>query len=490
MATPAEPGTPRLDAERVSILGATKADPVLFIRPPVVRPTEDRNVRTYRALLRRTRYPWDVLNRLRDRFARHPADGRGTLLREGYLYADEPRLAYALVDRIRVKDLFGDPRIWLSRGARLYHAERQPDGSYRYLDGERAGRTLHLLLFDRVGTGTPPPPLHRDLRALRYRLHFDRARVVRLTGRYILADLRYGSVWVPSVLEADGAHLGLVCELPPAGTRKELQQDRDRRARRQDAVQKLRATMRAEIDEALPFDEPRTEYGQQDGRLRHKWESAYRLGKRTFRFQGDRYSVFNRDGRPLVPEVCVDFLLDTLERASGTWWRPAGERRGRVVGGLDYSALPRADLRRVPHFVRLAERSPDRFDFFAVPPRQRVALRFEERLYAYLAKHADTFIPGDMVVIRGYVPWEKPWRRHVMHYHSFFVYESDPLTGMPMLLVGNPGVPDIRTWRFEALRTPKRRIYHRIRPRLDWLERILASAMPAPPDPPPLVAGS
>ncbi len=76
-----------------------------------------------------------------------------------------------------------------------------------------------------------------------------------------------------------------------------------------------------------------------------------------------------------------------------------------------------------------------------------------------------------------------------MHSHSFLICESDPLTGMLFALVGNPGVPDIRTRRFEVLGTPRRRIYYRLRPRLAWLES-MASGEPAPPDPPPLVAGS
>jgi hypothetical protein len=40
--------------------------------------------------------------------------------------------------------------------------------------GPDGGKPVSLLLFDRLGAGTPAAALTRDLRSLRYRLHFDR----------------------------------------------------------------------------------------------------------------------------------------------------------------------------------------------------------------------------------------------------------------------------------------------------------------------------
>jgi hypothetical protein len=77
------------------------------------------------------------------------------------------------------------------------------------------------------------------------------------------------------------------------------------------------------------------------------------------------------------------------------------------------------------------------------------------------------------VLIKGYAPWDKPWKPRNMHVHSFFVYESDPLTGMPLSLAGNPGQPLLQTWQFEAFRTPERSIWYRVRPKVEWLERVV-----------------
>ena len=32
--------------------------------------------------------------------------------------------------------------------------------------------------------------------------------------------------------------------------------------------------------------------------------------------------IYDRRGRPVPPQVCVDFIIDTWERSSGSWWAP------------------------------------------------------------------------------------------------------------------------------------------------------------------------
>lgn len=486
LATEPWPGTPELDEQRARILGRAKAEPVLFLRPPEEAPTADRRVLRYRRVMHASQYPWEVVNRLRSRFIQRPQDGRALLLREGYLYAETPELAFALFDRVAARHLFDAPRIWIQRGPQTHVALRRSDGSYGYAEGERAGKPIRLLLFDRVGTGTPPEPLHRETRGLRHRLGFDRMRVRHRSPDHLLVDLRYGDVWVPTVLRSEGATLHRECELIPEGKARAVASSRARAARQRRVASALREVMRLQIAEELPFDEPLTEYGQQDGFLRWKWESAYRLGHDSFWFQGDKYPVFDPTGRPFPPQVCIDFLTDTFERASGTWWRPQGEPRQRVVGGYDYGATDDGTLRQASRFVDEMRGSPDRFDFFEVEPRDRHKFQRADRVYDWLAEHADDFVAGDVVLVRGYVPWEKPWQVRTMHYHSFFVYEDDPVTGMPFALVGNPARPDIRTWHFEALRTPKRQIWYRVRPKLEWLEQIVSDET-ATDEPPPLV---
>jgi hypothetical protein len=354
---------------------------------------------------------------------------------------------------------------------------------------------VRLLLFDRVGTGSPPPPLHRDIRALRYELHFDAMRPVHVSERRIVADLRYEARWVTTVIETEGAAMSLGCELADLATAKWLSRLREQRAQRLALVQRLRQAMLAQIDEALPFDEPVTEYGQQDGYLRLKWEQAYLAGRSRFRFQGDVYHVYDERGRPRVPQVCADFLTDTFERTSGTWWQRRGETPGRVQGRLELDRLSHR-LRQVEGFIGWAEAHPEWFDVEMIPPAKRVPFRRGRAFYEHLRDSGTFYQPGDVVIIRGYTPFDKPWMKRAMHYHSFFVYESDPVTGMPITIAGNAATPALRAWETEALRTPKRSIWYRIRPRNAWLRQITGIESSATtrskggaPQPPPLAVG-
>jgi hypothetical protein len=182
-----------------------------------------------------------------------------------------------------------------------------------------------------------------------------------------------------------------------------------------------------------------------------------------------------------VPQVCIDFIFDTFERAGGSWWRPRGEAPGRSPGRLDFTSLTSLDLRRATSIVELAKARPDLLELYTLPESERVPFKYGPRLADYLTEQADQYREGDVVLIKGYAPWDKPWMPRIMHQHSFFVYETDPLTGMPIVLAGNPGEPLLQTWQFEAFRTPERSILHRIRPRAAWLrEFIEPQEAPAP----------
>lgn len=76
-----------------------------------------------------------------------------------------------------------------------------------------------------------------------------------------------------------------------------------------------------------------------------------------------------------------------------------------------------------------------------------------------------------------------------MHYHSFFIYESDPVSGIPIAIVGNAGVPSLRVWNTEMRRTPRRSIWHRVRPQLHWLESVVPAGGAENIEPAPLALG-
>jgi hypothetical protein len=226
--------------------------------------------------------------------------------------------------------------------------------------------------------------------------------------------------------------------------------------------------MRDQVVEALPFDEPKTEFGQEDGKLRQHWNWAYRYGRTQFEYNDDRYKVFDLVGRPRVPQVCIDFITDTFERAGGSWFRPRGEARERIPGNLDFSQLGIDNERSVERFVEFAKAHPDWFDVFDVPEEERVPYARRADFFAHLYEHRDRYRPGDIVTIYGLRDDDK------MHYHSFFVYDRDPVTGAPSLVAANAGRPRIRPWEAEMITAPLRSIRARIRPKLDWLERVTA----------------
>lgn len=486
LAEPALKNIPALEPTRVRFFMKVKAEPVLFVRAPEY--TDEGatlTVQGYREMLLSRANPFGIVTKILEESHGFPKQARAALLRDGYLYATDPQTGTWLANLVQPQDVFGQDRIWIQRGEQVLHAVRRGDRFY-YTDGELEGQRARFILFDRAGaTDEPGPPVHRDLRAARYRLHFDRMELRHLTERHIVANLKYGNWWVPSVLRTDGAHVELECEIMSPSLGADVRPFRERAARRERAVQSLRRIMLAEVDEALPFDEPIHEYGfQLDGTLRGRWIDAYSRGRQKYELHDDEYSVFDSKGRPLVPEVCVDFLTDTLERASGTWWAPRDEPRGRTTGKLDFDTMDevdRVEMRRVPSFISFAKERPDAFDVLEDP--ERIELGEEDAFYGYLEEHSSDFARGDAVLIKGKTPWD---RRYV-HYHSFFVYESDPVTGMPIVILGNAGRPALRIWQTEARRTPKRAIVARIRFQTTWLEDIIA-VKPLE-GPPPLASG-
>ncbi len=487
------PGAPEFEKNRLAILTKAKAEPLWLTEPPRFQDNAsdppNAIVVGYRKLLAETDHPWDAIKALLPKFKQRPFVGRAVMLRDGYLYADSPTMAYAIVNLVGAEHLFGHDRIWLQRGSSTYHAERRKRGLYYFVDGPNEGDEVRLLLFDRIGHGKAPPledSIVRDFRELRYRLHFNQVNLRHVTPDAIVANLRYDNVWVPSVLSSKGARLDLECEIVGDEFWPKVQAAKAVADRREKVIQSLRSSMLEQIEDQLPFDEPRHEYGfQLDGKLRRNWLTAYMAGRSSYAYNGDRYFVFNRRGKPLIPQVCVDFLTDTFERASGSWWADQGSPPERIVGKLDYepmNLLERAKLRRVPGFLAHARENPTQFEVLDVATRERIPLGERARFVNYLQEQSDNYQPGDIVMIRGKTPWDPV----ELHYHSFFVYESDPITGIPLAVVGNAGRPTVRYWEVEAKRTPEREIWHRVRPTTEWLEKIVRE--PSTSDVPPPIS--
>lgn len=458
-----------LGANRARLLSRAKAEPILFLSEPHAAKSESASVRDYRRHLAEATRHWDALNFVLRRFVARPDIGRQVLLKDGYLYAKHPHMAYAFEQLVQPEHLFDTPRIWVQRGHQTLWAKRDAKGLYYYESTSAAEpQRVNLLHLDRIGSGAPSPPLHVDLRELRDRLHFDRVSVEHQSQSRVLATLHFGPHAVRAVLLVEGARLRVQCE--EAGTA-ELRRSRQQAQQRAQALTLLQWAMHDQVVDALPFDEPRKEQGNEDGVLRHRWERAYFKGRGSFRFGEIDYEVFNRAGNPRPPQVCVDFLSDTFERASGTWWTGRTRPRRRLAGRLDLGTFPLLKTRRVPDLLKFAESKPEWFEVHSVPPEQRIPFRRRNRFFKHLREGPAGYQRGDIVVVRGYTPSD---REH-MHYHSFFIYETDPISGVPVAIVGNAGYPHIWSFEGEARRAPDRSVWHRLRPKLPLLKQVLGA---------------
>lgn len=257
-------------ADRANLFMRIKGEPLIFARSPEYLPTKDVGILAYRRWLERTKHPLSVLGQLYSVMASRPDLLRETLLRDGYKYAHDESMAGALVATLRVELLFREPELWIQRGETL-HVVRRTSSGYVYTSGELAGQPATLLLFDRIGYGPVPEPLHLDLRSLRYRLHFDRMTVDRVTADHVVTRLRYGTYEVATLLRRMGARLERECELVEPSQAEQLAFVRKERERSDRAVVSLQRAMAKQVTDGLPFDEPKRERGQEDGKLRPLW---------------------------------------------------------------------------------------------------------------------------------------------------------------------------------------------------------------------------
>ena len=441
------PETPRLSAAQVAWLEANPTDAKAF-----------RKLWSARGLKQ-----WRQVQKVLKRHAGDVAALRHMLLRDGAFYVEDTQAARYAYRNFAVGLFFDTPAAWLARGATLFELRRDGE-DYRFVDGPRAGSRARLLVHDRVASDRPTleRALAWDLDAMRRAAGLHSFEVETVTADLVegTAALRHGARLQARGMRLDGrAALAMVAApdthaalVPAIAT--------DLR----DAAVAEGLVVAAEqlADDQLRFDEPRTEEGQQDGALRHEWRKAYFAGRTHYTFNGDRYRVFTRDGRPYLPEVCIDLVLDIAERWAGTWYASEGEVPERTAGFLDFDDY---ELRRrkVADVVRFARENPDKLRLTTIPGRERVPFEQRKGFYAMTRGLADRVAIGDTVVIFGLRDDERN------HWHAFDVHATDPIAGRPIALVDNAGTVRIRGW-FDIMRSaPRRSIRYLVRMEPSWL---------------------
>ena len=457
---------------RAYLLGRARGEPIVFLRPPEFDTQRGSlEARALRQALAADEHPAFAFEQVLAKVRKSPELAREVFLSEGYLYSERPELAALYVNYLALGLLFREPELRLVRGADVWSLKRR-EGDYEYVDGPERGERARLLLFDRVFVAGKEPgaAFHLDLRVAAAQSLSDEIRIERLTEKGMVASLRFGRDWLPAAFKRAGSTLQLDCLRVPAALLEATSKARALAKRRARVTDVLARVVKTEVDEGLPFDEPKTEEGQQDGQLRPAWRRAYLDGHDRYTFNDDSYWVFDSHGRPHVPQVCIDFVTDTLERASGARFRARGERREFVRGALDFDAFGLDNRRSVETFVNFTRAHPEWFEFTETTPEERVPFRERTAFFRDIYAHRDEYRPFDIVTVFGLRSDGK------LHHHSFFVADRDPVTGMPIAVVANAGRPRIRSWENELQNAPQRAILAHIRPKLPWLEATVAPA--------------
>lgn len=459
-----------LEVHRERMLGRAKGAVTLFVRPPAATalPTADtpkaRELAASKAKLERGQRTVRIAALL-GRHKQDKAGLRAILLREGYLYADDPDDAYELEARVKLADLFDDEELVLERGEETFElrkAKKNRETVYEYASGPREGRNAQVLFGDRVrpkSEAFPGPALSRDILALSRREHFDRMDIAHVADDAILSKVRIEGQWVRAVIEAKGAALSLGCLVEPKATRDAVAAKVASAAWRYRAEKNLRDVVSEFADEALPFDRPRDEKGpDKDGTLRPYWYSAYKRGSTSFDVDGQTYPVFFADGRPATPIVCADFVMDSYERAAGSWYTPRGDVREKTRGRLDWNDFGSDNRRGVIGLGKFAEDRPELFSVRRFEGKERIPFAQREAYFDQLLALADTLHAGDVLAIQGLK------RDDRVHQHAIFLEFTDPITGFPAGLADQMKNPRRRSWEGIMAEAPKRSLLFHAQP--------------------------
>ncbi len=468
---PALAGAETFESLRVEILGRARSVPVAFERRPLPSTSADADVEAFRKELLESADPADAIFKVLKRTRHRLAARRAIFLSEGYLFADTPHLALRLSQVLRLDHLFEEPAVVVLRGDQRLLARRH-EGKYFWDDGSARGGKPHpseeanLLLLDRVRAleSTDQRPLHLDLSGLKGQLNYDRATVDRITAEGWSLALSTADVDSTAIVRAENGAARLVCEIVEPEHAPRLAAARAENRRRAELLTPIMDAAYEIVDRRLPFDEPRTEDGQQDGHLRAAFRLAYESYQQTYEFNGDRYFVFDGFGRPIVPEVCIDFITDAIEWGTGGKWASRGERREHVRGAIDFKSFGLENARSIEQVAEFGADHPEWFDMAFVPETERIKFVHRSRFFQQITERPLFYQVGDVVFILGLKDDDR------FHYHSFFVGSVDPLTGAPLLLVSNAGPPQVRTWEGEMHSAPLRSVIARLRLRTDLLE--------------------
>lgn len=486
------------DKTRAEILGRARGEPLLFVREPRQPESNALSKDLQQHFERYQKEPAGArVVRLRQALKANKPALRSLLLREGYVYSSDPHDSLAIVTQFRIADLFDEQEIWLHRASqqfKLTRASTRGEIEYRYTDGPYANKPVDLLWGDRfaIQQNELAEPLHRDLLHLQDELGFDRFLPETVTTHHIVAKVRFGtgkwfrmlfdtqqekivySVNGATFLDADKD--GAPCFLEDQAKIHDFQILFEQNKARREALKRVHSAITKEVDEQLRFDRPEgVKNAEHDGKLRPSWASAYQHGQAFFSHDGHSYPVFDASGKPWPPQVCVDLVLDTFERASGTWFAEKPNPPNRKQGALDFDTYGIPNRRAVLAFETFAKGKPELFEHRRFEGTERIPFAERSRFFSFLLvqdQTTDTEIQaGDVVAIQGLKA------DGLIHQHAIFVERTDPVSGFVYGLADQMKRPRRRTWDGIMAEAPARSLLYRVRPKMILWEKI-ASGQP------------
>ncbi len=402
-----------------------------------------------------------VIHKIIKKYKSDPAFLRKLFLSEGYLFETDFHIASALVKELSFELLFNEPQIYIHKNGRI-QTLKLIDGVY--YDGLKKAKLV---------IGTRVSAAKEDL-LVPY--HYDMDYITGLTGARRILPLKtseYGMVaelfypddqHINVVFKNNGLKTEVACQMSPPGTLAKMKKNS---LTFWNWIKKLETTAELMVTDRPDFDEPENEPEsvQEDGKLRIEWEKSYRQRKKIFVYRDLEYNVFNRAGNPVPPEVCIDFVIDTWERASGNWYKKRKKRPGRTKGFLDFDTIEHLNTRHTPSILNYAKENLLPFERYDFEYKTRIPFKKLRKFATAIQKNAQFIKQGDLLVIHGLR--EEDMKEH---FHTVLVLDTYPVTGIPSVVADNAGKPRIRNLASAMRSAPRRMIKYRLRLNWQWLQ--------------------
>jgi hypothetical protein len=446
------------------IAAEAKVYPVWYLREPK-RSESKRVTAAYEALVS-ARQPRLRIRDLLDHRKDDKEFLRDVFLSEGYFFENNAKTAIAEAEEITLPDLFDDDVIYRLRNNIIEPLRR---GNSHYWDA--AGNEAAFYLNDRVSSSPNDltKPFHLDFQAVRQNTEARRI-VPNAQGENAVAvQLEFGfGEWRPALLRLIGDRTEVECI---GGDPATLADTMKRSAEIRILNDGIRHAAAAAVSERPLFDEPKDEddFIQEDGELRQAWKEAYFGKKKKYMYRELEYRVFDSKGNPVPPQVCVDFILDTWERASGTWYTARKHPPKRTEGEIDFYSLPNFGRRHIATILNYAYRPESPFDRYDIPRRDWIPMKTWRRFVKNLVKHADHYREGDILVIHGLRDEDE-----MEHFHTVLILSTDLITGIPTEVADNQGRPRISNLKTALRAAPRRSIKYRLRLDFEKMKAITA----------------